>query len=117
MMFNTTVQLRTVSRNNIGAQIAGIATNWHKTFISIVVEPKYQSKPNLTITSAIEVIAANRNLPQILRDRTQQYAGDLECKIFDHWAKILLIDFVKSPKTNIEFIKIVVDNQPRGTTA
>ena len=116
-MFNTIVELRTVSRNNIGAQVAGIAINWHKTFLSIAVKPKYESKPNLAIDTAIEVIAVNRDLPQILRDRTQQYIGDLECKIHDHWAKILLIDFVKSPKTNIEFIKIVVDNQPRGTTA
>ena len=115
MIFTSSVQLRTIARNNIGVEVASTAVNWNQVFISIVISPKYESKPNLSIDSAIEVISAIKSLPQILKDRTNQYRGDLECKISETWSKILLIDYVKSPKSNIEFIKLVVNNQSRGS--
>ena len=111
MIFASSVQIRTVARNNIGVTVAGNAINWRKVFVTVSISPKYESKPNLSVDSAIEVIAANKNLPQILIDRTQYYTGDLECKIYDKWAKVLFIDFVKSPNTNIQFIKLIVNNQ------
>ena len=117
MIFTSSVQLRTVARNNIGAGVAGVPVDWNKVFVTITINPKYTSKPNLSIDSAIEVIAADRTAPQILLERLQQYTGDLECKISDRWAKVLLIDSVNSPKTNVRFIKIAVNNQPRGSAA
>ena len=117
MIFTSSVQLRTVARNNIGAEVPSAAVDWNQVFVSVVISPKYKSKPSLSINSAIEVIGVNRALPAILTDRTQQYAGDMECKISDRWAKVLLIDFVESPINKTKFIKLAVDNQPRGRAA
>lgn len=119
MIFTSSVQLRTVARNNIGAEVPSAAVDWNHVFVTVVTSPKYESKPSLSINSAIEVIAVNKNnrLPQILLDRLQLYQGDLECKISDRWAKVLLIDSVKSPNSNNQFIKIAINNQPPGNRA
>ena len=112
MIFTSSVQIRTVARNNIGAAVPSTAIDWNKVFVSVVISPKYKSKPNLSIISAIEVIAVARNLPPILTDRLQAYSGDLECKISDKWAKVSLIDSVTSPINNNQFVKVIIENLP-----